>query len=422
MADCGGPDLKYQEFVDLLHRSELMDADQLRGADAQFDSGATPEMLAEHLTSSGLLTKWQTKYLLMGRARGFRLGDYILLDQLGRGGMGSVFLARHRLIDRQVAIKIFSSSHGDQESLLRRFDREAFATAKLSHPNIVRVFDIDQQGDTHYMVMELIRGQDLRAIVKQSGPLSLTKAAHYMAQAAVGLHHAHGRGLIHRDVKPANLVVTQDDVLKVLDLGLALIRNDEAVAALTVTNAHTMMGTADYLSPEQALHAHEVDHRADIYSLGCTFYFLLTGQAPFNEGTMAQRILMHQNNAPRDVRALREDCPHALATICMTMLAKRPEDRITSGNEVAKGLCRWLLSNGFDTSNTTYGKLYEPIALPVDSSAESSQPVELERVDDGGTLEKLQNSRANQPPVVLWVVLALCFLASLTLLLVVLLR
>lgn len=389
---------------------------------AQLDSEATPEMLTAHLTASGLLTDWQAKNLLMGRARGFHLGDYTLQGQLGRGGMGSVFLARHRLIDRQVAIKIFSSKLGEEEAMLRRFDREAFATAKLSHPNIVRVFDIDQQGDTHYMVMELVRGQDLRAMVKQSGPLPLTKAAHYMAQAAVGLHHAHGRGLIHRDVKPANLVVTQDDVLKVLDLGLALIRNDEAVAALTVTNAHTMMGTADYLSPEQALHAHEVDYRADIYSLGCTFYFLLTGQAPFNEGTIAQRILMHQKDMPRDVRALREDCPHALATICMTMLAKRPEDRTASGNDVAKGLCRWLLSNGFETSNTTYGKLYEPIALPIDASAERSDSVTLDRVDDGVNMERRQHARVSQPPLVLWVVLAICVLASLTLMIVVLVQ
>ena len=206
------------------------------------------------------------------------------------------------------------------------------------------------------------RGQQM---VVEHGPLPLDKAAHYVAQAATGLQHAHDRGLVHRDIKPANLIVNKNDIVKILDLGLARLDDDDEVASLTIENSENVMGTADYLAPEQARNCHEVDHRADIYSLGCTFYYLLTGHPIFTEGTMAQRMLKHQTEKPRDVRADRGDCPHALADLCMTMLAKDPDQRCASASVVSHRLHRWLYAQGFTSPQSAASTLSD--AQPLES-------------------------------------------------------
>ena len=401
------PELTVAQFIDVIQRSRLIEKDQLAAAIADCREGNGNafdiETVSAHLKASGLLTEWQSKNLLKGRTKGFFLGDYKLQNHLGTGGMSSVFLAKHRLIDRPVAIKILPPSRAEDPNFRDRFEREARATALLSHPNIVRVFDIDTQGDTHYIVMEYVSGRDLRAIVKSGGPLPLDRAAHYIAQAAVGLQHAHQRGLVHRDIKPANLVAKADGTLKILDLGLARVDDDE-ISSLTMTNPETMMGTADYLAPEQALNAHTVDGRADVYSLGCTFYFLLTGHAPFTEGTIAQRILMHQTQPPRDVRADRPDCPHALADCCMTMLAKEPERRVPV-ETIASRLGGWLESNGHSIANATYASTNE---LQVDQELLATLRPDVEApttVDAEQTLtesRKARERRRIKTPTWIW--------------------
>ncbi|MGW8256353.1 MAG: serine/threonine-protein kinase, partial [Thermoguttaceae bacterium] len=283
-----------ETYLDLVRRSGLVEKDQLNAAllDLKNESGgslpADVDSVSGKLVAVGLLTDWQNENILEGRHKGFFLGKYKLLRLLGTGGMSSVYLAEHVLMQRRSAIKVLPKNRVEDSSYLARFHREAQAAAALDHRNIVRAYDVDNDGPVHYLVMEYVEGYDLQRLVKEKGPFDYITAADFIRQAAEGLYYAHLAGLIHRDVKPANLLVDQRNVVKVLDLGLARF-NVEEQASLTVAYDENVLGTADYLAPEQAVDSHGVDARADIYSLGCTLYFLLTGHAPFPEGTLPQR-------------------------------------------------------------------------------------------------------------------------------------
>jgi len=345
-------------FLDLVRRSGLIDEDQLQALLADLEQRAgtdtlnDPQAVAQCLVSSELLTSWQCQKLREGRYKGFFLGKYKLLDHLGTGGMSSVFLAEHVLMQRHVAIKVLPKNRVRDSSYLARFHREAQAAAALDHRNIVRAYDVDNDGENHYLVMEYVEGRDLQRMVKEDGPLDFAVAADYIRQAAEGLAHAHAAGLIHRDVKPANLLVDRHNVVKVLDLGLARF-TDEDCASLTVAYDENVLGTADYLAPEQALDSHGVDARADIYSLGCSLYYLLTGHPPFAEGNLPQRLMAHVKQPPPSVYRERPDTPRDLVEICMRMMAKKPEQRFQSAREVADTLTRWLDAHG-------HGKLLAP--------------------------------------------------------------
>ena len=411
-------DLTVDEFLATVQRSQLIDKNRLRKILSDRGSGVLPQGVdgvAQLLLSEGHLTQWQTTNLLAGKTRGYFLGGYRLLDHIGTGGMSSVFLAQHGLIDRLVAIKVLPASRVEDVNFRERFLREARMTARLSHPNIVRVFDTDHEGDTYYMVMEYVPGRDLKAITRSGDPLSLEQAAFYIAQAATGLQHAHDCGLVHRDIKPANLVVNDNDVLKILDLGLAFLQDGE-LETLTLDRSGGMMGTADYLAPEQARNAHGVDHRADIYSLGCTLYFLLAGRAPFTEGTMAERILMHQNQRPSDVRAYREDCPHALADVCMQMLEKDPGDRPQSAGLVAVRLQRYLRTHGTSPgrADVGHGVRSDLIHTGVSETLQPTMSVSEER--------RLRQQVRPAAPAGLWIFLSMSAVVCVVLLVYLLLR
>jgi serine/threonine-protein kinase len=318
------------------------------------------EGVAERLTDAGLLTEWQCEKLMEGRHKGFFLGKYKLLDHLGTGGMSSVYLAEHVLMQRRVAIKVLPKHRVEDTSYLARFHREAQAAAALDHRNIVRAYDVDNDGSIHYLVMEYVEGRDLHAMVKADGPMDYPATAEYIRQAAEGLAHAHQAGLIHRDVKPANLLVDQKNVVKLLDLGLARFTTDEDRASLTVTYDENVLGTADYLAPEQALDSHGVDARADIYSLGCSMYFLLTGHPPFPDGTLPQRLMMHQKEQPPSIFKERTDAPRELVDICLRMMAKKAQDRFQTAAEVAEALADWLVAQGHSVdsgSGSSSGRL-----------------------------------------------------------------
>lgn len=338
-------------FLDLLRRSGLVEKARLNAVLLELKEQAAGEpitdtdFVADRLVQSGLITRWQADKLLEGRHKGFFLGKYKLLDHLGTGGMSSVYLAEHVLMQRRVAIKVLPKERVDDTSYLARFHREAQAAAALDHHNIVRAYDVDNDGNNHYFVMEYVDGRDLQRIVKEDGPLSYVAAADYIRQAAEGLAHAHQAGLIHRDVKPANLLVDQKNVVKLLDLGLARF-TDEKKASLTVVYDENVLGTADYLAPEQALDSHGVDARADIYGLGCSMYFLLTGHPPFPGGTLPQRLMMHQKQPPPDIHIDRPDAPQDLIDVCMKMIAKKPSQRYQSATEVAEALAAWLVHHG----------------------------------------------------------------------------
>jgi serine/threonine-protein kinase len=346
--------LSASAFLELVKKSGLVEKDQLTPAVDAYRNGLSGELsedgalLADFLIQRKLLTRWQCDKLATGKSKGFFLGKYKLLDHLGTGGMSSVYLAEHVLMHQRRAIKVLPKDRVNDSSYLARFRLEAQATARLDHRNIVRAYDIDHEKDQHYIVMEYVRGRDLQGMVKEDGPLPLDVACRYMIQAAQGLEHAHEIKLIHRDIKPANLLVDERGVLKLLDLGLALFTNSE-MASLTIAHNENVLGTADYLSPEQALNSHQVDHRADIYSLGCTLYYLLTGHPPFPEGTLAQRISKHQSQMPADLRKERSGCPRDLADICMKMMQKKPQNRYQTALDVAEALSGWLVKHGFET-------------------------------------------------------------------------
>ena len=317
-------------------RSALLELKQQQGGTISPDV----REVAKHLIRERLLTRWHCEKLIAGKSRGFYLNRYKLLDHICTGGMSSVYLAEDTGEGGLRAVKVFPKSRIGQSSYLARFHREAEATEALRHPNIVQAFGLERQGDIYYLVMEYVRGRDLQVLVEEDGPLDYQEAANYMSQAATGLQYAHGTGLIHRDVKPANLLVNEHEVVKILDLGLALYTNQ--AASLTLAHNESVLGTADYLAPEQASDSHNVDARADIYGLGCTLYFALTGRPPFPEGTVAERIRMHQSAMPAPLTVQREDCPKELDHICCKMLKKTPEQRFQSCSEVALTLKNWM--------------------------------------------------------------------------------
>jgi eukaryotic-like serine/threonine-protein kinase len=338
-----------ESFVKLAVRAGLIDAgdaEHLLVVLGQPDSDQRMELreLADRFVSAGILTGWQRRNLLRGRWRGFFLGDYKLLEPLGSGGMSIVYLSEHIESGQKVAIKFLPKEKLTHANNLKRFKIEARAAAMLKHPNIVRTYDLQCTQGNHFIVMEHVEGSDLQNYVSAHGPLSIAKAVDVLKQAASGLQEAHLRGLVHRDIKPLNILIRLDGRVKISDFGLARMLFEDS-QSLTLQRGDKILGTADYLSPEQAMDAHHVDGRADIYSLGCTLFFMLCGAPPFDSGNLAARVMMHQSTEPPDLNRLRIDIPEMLYRILTTLLAKRPEDRFQSAADLLASICS-LEANG----------------------------------------------------------------------------
>jgi serine/threonine protein kinase len=300
--------------------------------------------LAEDFIQAALLTRFQAEQLLKGKFRGFMIGRYRVLDRIGAGGMGQVFLCEHPHLRRRAAVKVLPTERAKDPALLGRFLREARAAASLDHPNIVRAFDVDEDNGLHFLVMEYVEGQDLYHLVKKNGYLPIDKACEYIRQGAMGLQNAHEAGLIHRDIKPSNFLVDKTGVVKLLDLGLARFAEDTNDLLTRKYDGNNVLGTADYVAPEQTRDSHEVDLRCDIYALGGTLYFLLTGYSPFPEGSSADKMIAHRSRKPVPVRQLRPDVPPGLVLVIDRMMAKKPGDRYESANAAAEALGPWLPS------------------------------------------------------------------------------
>ena len=326
-----------EEFFAVLENSKLLTGAQVAQARRSAGGGRNPVTVAKRLARQGIITRWQAGQLLAGRSS-FYLGKYRLIELLGHGGMGNVFLGQHVTMNRRVALKIIARQISGDPASLERFLAEARAAASLDHPNIVRAYSVDNEVDRYYFVMEYVEGVDLRRLVEEDGPLDCDRAADYVAQAADGLDHAHQQNLIHGDVKPSNLMVNLQGVVKILDLGLARLGGSASGAAGHDTR---VLGSVDYLAPEQAMGSATVDGRADIYSLGCTLYFLLTGHPPFPQGTLPERILKHQTQRPPNVHVVRPRVPADFAAICTKMMAKKPEDRQPTAADVSRALTQW---------------------------------------------------------------------------------
>lgn len=412
-----------ESFLSLITQSGLVEADRLkREVDDLEDQGCNVEeasALAGSLIERDLLTEWQAEKLLRGKHKGFTLGKYRLRRLLGKGGMSSVYLAEHILMRRQCAIKVLPIKRVEDTSYLARFHREARAVASLDHPNIVRAYDIDHESegekDIHFLVMEYVDGQSLHEFVKEKGPLPLDDTAEFFRQAALGLENAHKNGLIHRDVKPGNLLIDQSSVVKVLDLGLARFSEVSDDNPLTIAHDEKVLGTADYLAPEQALDSHTADHRADIYGLGCTAYFALTGYPPFREGTLTQRLMFHQTKEPPAIAEERPEVGESkrgteLAAIVGRMMAKKPEDRYQTMGEVASAMARWLkiyaspewraahpdvLLKSDDGASGSAVPVAKAVAVPV-AKPISSEPAAPATTVASGSDTLLQNAAAAQ--------------------------
>jgi serine/threonine-protein kinase len=319
--------------------------------------------VCQHLLERDWLTRYQTNQLLQGRAQDLVVGPYVILDQIAEGACSRVFKARHRALDRIVALKvirpeIFADTDADTIS---RFYREVQAAGRLSHPHVVHAFDAGPAGATHYLAMEWVEGINLQQLVQKSGPLPVPQACEYIRQATLGLQHAFENGLVHRDVKPSNLmavasgkgpVASEEKIasassrghqplatVKLLDLGLARLHlPGQDRRASTLTRQGDLMGTADYMAPEQADDPHSVDIRADLYSLGCTFYFLLCGRPPFPEGTFIQKLEKHRWKGATPVEEVRADVPPAVSAVVRKLMAKAPDERYQTPTELIAAL------------------------------------------------------------------------------------
>lgn len=329
------------EFLDLVRKSGVSDEKRLDAHVQRLRAAgslpAEPAKAAGVLVKDGFLTHFQAENIMQGKWRRFTIGKYKVLEKIGSGGMGQVYLCEHKLMRRRVAVKVLPTAKATDDAARERFYREARAVAALDHPNIVHAYDIDQDDTLHFLVMEYVDGASLQDIVKKSGPLSVQRACHYMHQAALGLEHAHQADLVHRDIKPGNILVDRSGVVKILDMGLARFFSDED-DILTKKYDENVLGTADYLAPEQAMDSHGVDIRADIYSLGATFFFILTGKTPFDEGTVAQKLIWHQTRQPKPLSVFRADIPPGLQEILNKMMAKTPADRYSVPAQVADAL------------------------------------------------------------------------------------
>jgi serine/threonine protein kinase/Leucine-rich repeat (LRR) protein len=350
-------------LLDVLARYRLLDPGQLNEIAKIKARFAEPKSLAKELLQRGWLTPYQINHLFLGQAAELVLGQYLLLERLGEGGMGQVFKARHQKLARIVAIKLIRKERLSNPTAVRRFQHEVRAAAQLNHPHVVLAYDADEVKGTHFLVMEYVEGgTDLAKIVKQHGPLPLGQACDFIRQAALGLQHAFEHGLVHRDIKPHNLIVASGQLsvasvaspsslatrhsslgtVKILDLGLARLDSDaDNEHSTTLTQEGAVMGTPDYLAPEQAQESHTVDIRADLYSLGCTFYFLLAGRPPFAGGSMAQKITKHLHNEPPALEKFRPEVPAEVADVVRKLMAKRPEDRFQTPAELAALLASW---------------------------------------------------------------------------------
>src|SRR6516225_7543682 len=301
-----------------------------------------PAPLARELVSRKWLSGYQVNALMKGNGKELAIGPYRVVERIGQGGMGQVFKAVHPTMGRVVALKVIKKEKLSHPDAVKRFKKEIEVAGKLEHPNIVRAFDAGQEGNVHYFAMEYVDGIDLRKMVKQKGPLPILEACDYIRQAAQGLQHAHERGLVHRDIKPPNLLVSRTPFnlsgstpgaapnmvtracVKILDMGLARITG--ADDANQLTRIGLVIGTPEFLAPEQARNSHTVDIRADLYSLGCTFYYLLAGKVPFRGNNISDTLVKHQVEEAPSLEG-RADIPPQLWLVVKKLLAKKPEDR-----------------------------------------------------------------------------------------------
>ncbi len=340
----GADSTAVSEFLKSILRSGLLDRPQLQVAvqGVSREQRADPALLAEHLIKTGKLSRFQAQKLLKGAARGLVLGPYQVLAPIGRGGMSTVYLVRDKRDQTLLALKVLPPKRArEEERMLARFRREMELSRRVAHPHIVRILDVGVVHSVYYIAMEFIWGQSLYRVVTEDGPLKVPRAARLFAEVAAALEHAHARGLIHRDLKPSNIMITPNDHAKILDLGLALIAGETGAEREVVGGQGYVVGSMDYIAPEQTQDATAVDQRSDIYGLGCTLYFALAGKPPFPGGTALEKIQRHRREEPAPLEQLNRTVPPAFAALVRRLMAKDPARRVATATELRSELLTW---------------------------------------------------------------------------------
>jgi serine/threonine-protein kinase len=339
--------LPAEDLISALRGSKLFGSEQLEGIVRELAPlGADAAAMMRQLLASRRLTRYQLKKLVHGKAAELRIGPYVVTDKLGEGGMGKVFRARRAAGGTEtLALKVVRPALVANPVVCGRYAREVQAAGTLDHPNIVRLFDAGEDQGRFYLAMEFVDGIDLTRLMQLYGRLEVAEACEYARQAALGLQHAHEKGFVHRDIKPSNVVVAgerhlpqagEPAVVKLLDLGLARAIDPDDMVVPNLTRDHTVVGTPDYMAPEQARDSKHPDPRSDLYSLGCALYFLLSGQVPFPRGGPIEKILAHQSQVPPPLRSLRPEVPAELAALVARLMAKHPEERAQTAGELAE--------------------------------------------------------------------------------------
>lgn len=399
-------------LVETLEQIQLLTPQQLEEVKTTLvPQHGEAKALVQELVNRKWLTLFQGKQLLLGYGKSLAVGPYQLLDRVGKGGVGQVFKAKHRYMNRIVALKTLHPDAFKDKEALQRFRREIEVASQLAHPNIVHAYEAGPIGSVLALILEYVEGIDLAQMVEKKGPLPVSQACEYIRQAAAGLQYAHERGFIHRDIKPSNLLVTKSgpktalEVVKILDLGLARaqepVEGSQTTHLTVLAGGGVMQGTPDYMAPEQAIDFHNADIRSDIYSLGCTLFYLLAGHVPFPAGTLAERLLRHQQSeVPLD--GLRPDLPPELADVIRKMMAKQPADRFQTPGEVVAAVVPFCPASGqtsdtMQTIQTVTADPPETAAPPLESKAtkKMSLPADSDQpaVDQSGKLPPSRSKR-----------------------------
>jgi serine/threonine protein kinase len=331
-------------FLKVVLRSGLLDRDVLQAQlrSMPLDRRNEPEAVADHLIRTGALTRFQASKLLVGASLGLVLGPFHVLSPIAKGGMGTVYLARDTRSGLFVALKVLPPRRArEEERLLSRFRREMEMCQRVSHPHLAWTYEVGVWRGVYFIAMEYIPGRSLYRLVQEEGPLAVPRAARLFAEVCLALDHAHTQGLVHRDLKPSNIIVTPNDHAKVLDLGLALMEGEMKGEREVVGGEGYVVGTMDYIAPEQTADPTKVDARCDVYALGCTLYFTLTGRAPFPGGTPRDKILRHRTEEPTPIPQLNADVPPAFIGLVRRMMVKDPDQRLPSAAVVRQELLAW---------------------------------------------------------------------------------
>lgn len=332
-------------FLRAVLRSRLLEREALQAAlrPMPTEQRGDVEAVAHFLVRTGKLTRFQASKLLRGASLGLVLGPYQVLAPIARGGMGTVYLAKDVRSDLLVALKILPPKRArEEERLLARFRREMEMCQRVSHPHLAWTYEGGVHRGVYYIAMEYIPGRSLYKVVVDEGPLPVPRAARLFAEVALAIDHAHNQGLIHRDLKPSNIMVTPNDHAKVLDLGLALMEGEGRTGDREVIGGQGyVLGTMDYIAPEQTDDPTKVDVRCDIYALGCSLYYTLTGRPPFPGGTSKEKILKHRTEEPVDVSVLNPSVPAGFVELLRRTMKKLPDERMPSAALLRHELLRW---------------------------------------------------------------------------------